>query len=236
MYVRLLSAIFAAALTLFLFSCQTAPEEEPAEEEPVQEEPVAEEEAEAEPMVAAPEAERNEAENLRAYITDNELAQYAEASFSNAQSRHQEAESAYGSDNAQSAELYDEAISLYRDVLEKSVNALRNDYKEQVNSLRQEAEQLKTAKALPEEHQAAMELLEQTEAAYEAGNFRKAHELSLQALEQLQLTVRRAREKRQQALEVLQDSQSSLEETQQQIQQYESEAALEDETQGETEQ
>jgi len=230
---RLLT-ILAALLTLFFFSCQTAPEEEAVEEEPAEEMP-AEEEPAPEEEVEPPQEARSEAENLQSYITEHELAQYAEASFSTAEERHQEAESAYGSDNERSAQLFEDAIELYRDVLEKSVKSLRTDYKERVAELRSEAESLKASSALPEEYEASMDLLEQTENAFEEGNYRQAHESSLQALEQLERTVARAKEKRQKAVEALQKSQTSLEEVEQQIQQYEEEAALEDESEGDTE-
>lgn len=233
--VHTLLMILTAVLTLFFFSCQTAPEEEPAEEEPTEEMPAEEEPTPEEEEAEAPQDARNTAENLRSYITEHELAQYAEASFSTAEERHQEAESAYGSDNERSAQLFDETIELYRDVLEKSVKSLRSDYKEQVAELRDQAESLKASSALPEEYQASMNLLEQTENAFEEGNYRKAHELSLKALEQLKRTVNRAQQKRQKAVEALQKSQSSLEDTERQIQQFEEEAALEDETEGETE-
>lgn len=227
--------VLAALVASFLlFSCQTAPEEEPAEEKAVTEEPAPEEEEKAEKEVAAPDAERREAQNLQQYITQNELSQYAEASFETATQRHEEAEEAYGTDNARSKELFLEAIGLYEEVLEKSVKALRTDYQSRVSSLRNQAEELRTAKALPEEHQAAMDLLDQTEAAFEAGNYRKAHELSLKALDQLELTVTRARKKRQNALEALQDSQSSLEQTMKQIEEYEQQAIIEDQAEGET--
>lgn len=230
--VWILAALFAS---LLLFSCATAPEEKPAEE-PAEEKPAPEEEREAEEEVPAPDAARSEARSLQKYITDNDLSQYAEASFEKAEQSHEEAEEAYGTDNAASKKGFEEAIGLYREVLQKSVEALRDDYKSRVSSLRQEAEQLRTEKALPQEHEAAMNLLDQTENAYEEGNYRKAHELSLQALDQLELTVNRARKKRQNALEALKESQSSIEQTQKQIEEYEQQAVSEEQAAGETEQ
>jgi hypothetical protein len=234
--IHTLIVILIALLALFLFSCKTVPEEEPAEEKPAPEEPKPEEEEEpeVEEEVEAPDAARREARSLKTYISDNDLAQYAEASFSTAETRHQKAEEAYGSDNARSAELFEEAIELYREVLEKSVKNLRSGYQSRMEELRRQARELKTENALPQEHQASMQLIDQTQTAYEEGNYRKAHELALTTLEQLERTVSRARAKREQALDALKESQASIEQTQKQIEEYEKEAALEDEAEGET--
>ena len=211
---RILLILGVLALSVFLFSCQTAPEEAPPEEEP-----------EAEPIeeaaVPAPDDLQTEATELRDLIMQYDLGQYAEDAYDTGENAYLTAEDAYGTDNELATELYTEAISSYETVVAVGVGELQSDWESQIETANAEAQELKAPRAMPDAYQNARDTLEDAQSAFEDNEYATAVTLYSESLEDHRSVVNQTREKRERALNALDDIDSDIQSTQGDIEELE---------------
>jgi hypothetical protein len=211
---RILLILGVLALSVFLFSCQTAPEEAPPEEEP-ETEPI--EEA----AVPAPDDLQSEATELRDLIMQYELGQYAEDAYDTGENAYLTAEDAYGADNELATELYTEAISSYETVVEVGVGELQSEWESQIETANAEAQELKAPRAMPDAYQNARDTLEEAQSAFEDNEYATAVTLYSESLEDHRSVVNQTREKRERALNALDEIDSNIQSTQGDIEELE---------------
>jgi len=211
---RILLILGVLALSVFLFSCQTAPEEAPPEEEP-----------EAEPIeeaaVPAPDDLQTEATELRDLIMQYDLGQYAEDAYDTGENAYLTAEDAYGTDNELATELYTEAIPSYETVVSVGVGELQSDWESQIETANAEAQELKAPRAMPDAYQNARDTLEDAQSAFEDNEYATAAALYSESLEDHRSVVNQTREKRERALNALDDIDSDIQSTQGDIEELE---------------
>lgn len=203
-------AILSLLAVFLIFSCASAPEEEPKEVE-------AEEPKTEEPAAPAPDPERAEAKSLRSLITSFEFEQYAQELFAEAEQSYETAEAAYGEDNEKAANEYRTAIEGYRNVLEKAVKARYEEWQREANTRLSEASEVKADKAVPEAYDSANGKLEKSREAYKNENYEEASTLYKDGMEELEEAVSTAREKRRKALNALEETEKSMKQSEERI-------------------
>lgn len=212
---RILLILGALALSVFLFSCQTAPEEAPPEEEP-----------EAEPIeeaAPAPEDLQDRATELRDLIAQYELDEYAEDEFATGENAYLTAEEAYGEDNELATELYTEAITSYEGVVEIGAGELRSEWESDIEEVDAEARELKAPRAMPDAYEDARDMLADAQSAFDAAEYATATELYDESLEEHRSVVNQTREKRERALSALDEIDSNIQSTEGDIEELERE-------------
>lgn len=213
---RIMLILGVLALTVFLFSCQTAPEAAPEEEEP---EPAPAEE-EAEPL---PDELRVRAGELRDIIAQLDLGRYAEEEFAAGQEAFASAEDAYGDDNETAEQLYEEAIAQYEIVLQVGVGELQSQWEDQIEELNARARDLKAPTAVPDDYRQARGTLEDARGAVDEERYDLAAGFYPQALDQHEAVVNQTEEKRQAALDALDEIDSNIQSTESDIEELEEE-------------
>ncbi len=206
---RILLILGVLALSVFLFSCQTAPETAPPEEEP-----------EAEPIeeaAPAPDELQTEATELRDLIMQYDLGQYAEDAFATGENAYLTAEEAYGEDNELATELYTEAITSYARVVEVGVGELQSEWEGEIEEANVQAEELKAPAAMPDAYQDARTTLEEAQSSVEENEYAAAASLYGESLEKHRSVVNQTREKRERALSALDDIDSNMQSTESDI-------------------
>lgn len=210
---RILLILGVLALSVFLFSCQTAPEAAPPEDEP-----------EAEPIeeaAPAPDDLQNRATELRDLIMQYDLGQYAEDAFDTGENAYLTAEDAYGEDNELATELYTEAITSYERVVEVGVGELRSEWEGEIEAANAQAQELKAPAAMPDAYQDARATLEEAQSSLEENEYDTAASLYGESLEKHRSVVDQTRQKRQQALNALDDIDSNMQSTESDIEELE---------------
>ena len=210
---RILLILGVLALSVFLFSCQTAPEAAPPEEEP-EAEPI----EEAEP---APDELQTEATELRDLIMQYDLGQYAEDAFDTGENAYLTAEEAYGEDNELATEMYTEAITSYEQVVEVGAGELRSEWESEIEASNAQAEELKAPRAMPDAYQDARDTLADAQSAFEESEYAAAASLYGESLEKHRSVVNQTREKRQRALNALDEIDSSIQSAEGEIEELE---------------
>lgn len=211
---RILLILGVLALSVFLFSCQTAPEEAPPEEEP-EAEPI--EEAAA----TAPDDLQDRATELRDLIAQYELDGYAEDEFAAGENAYLTAEEAYGEDNELATELYTAAITSYERVVEVGAGELQSEWESEIETANAEAQELKAPRAMPDAYEDARDALADAQSAFDAAEYATAATLYGESLEEHRSVVNETREKRERALGALDDIDSSIQSTEGEIEELE---------------
>ena len=211
---RTLLIIGVLALTVFLFSCQTAPEAAPEEEAPAEQPP----EEEAAPL---PDELRVRADELRDLVAQYELAQYARDEWSTAEEAYLAGEDAYGEDNEQAAQLYRTAVDNYETVVRVGVGELQSQWESDIQQLNAQAQELKAPRAMPDAYQDARTTLEEGQSALDAAEYDSAATLYSESLEKHRSVVNQTREKRERALSALDEIDSNIQSTEGEIEELE---------------
>jgi hypothetical protein len=131
------------AVALLVASCATAPKPAP------------------EPAAPLPEAEYQKAKDLRSTIGKYSLDKYDAAAFQKAEASFKEGEAAYGKDNAKAKTALDQAVTGYRQVLDKGFSSLTGERQSQADKAKAEADALKAAVAMKSEYAAALDVYNQ---------------------------------------------------------------------------
>jgi hypothetical protein len=213
---RILLILAVLALSVFLFSCQTAPEAAPEEEAPAEQPP----EEEAAPL---PDELRVRASELRDLVAEYELAQYSRDDWATAEEAFLAGEDAYGEDNEQAEELYRTAVENYENVVEVGVGELQSEWEADIEELNTQAGELKAQRAMPTAYEQARSTLEDARTAVDDEEYAVAVALYSESLEEHQSVVSQTREKRQRALQALDEVDSNIQSTESDIQELEQE-------------
>jgi len=144
-----MKVFFAAMVVLLFLSCASEPEKPPVEAAP-EKKP-----EQAVPEVPAPESELAEAKQLRDLVVAFELDKIAPQEFSGAENHFKEGEAAYGKDNTAAKSSLEKAIEGYRAVIKAGYAQISQKLKDDVVSVKREADELKAGVALPDEYKTA---------------------------------------------------------------------------------
>ena len=210
---RISIAALLVLATLLIFSCATAPEEAPEEKEA---EPT--EKAVEEPEAPAPDAKRDEAKNLKRLVEKYEFQEYAEDEYATAEDAYASAENAYGSDNETAASEYEKAVQGYNEVIRLGVTSLYDRWQTEAKATVEEAEEIKTSRAVPEKYRNAEKKLEEARTAYENENYKQSSTLYWEGIETLRDAIEEAEEKRERAMESLEKTEATIQETEKRLQ------------------
>ena len=144
-----MKVFFMAMAVLLFLSSASEPEKSPVEAVPEKEteKPV--------PEVPAPESELAEAKELRDLVVVFELDKIAVQEFSSAENHFKEGETAYGKDNTAAKSSLEKAIEGYRAVIKAGYAQISQKLKEDLESIKIEADELKASVALPAEYKTA---------------------------------------------------------------------------------
>ncbi|MFO8064899.1 MAG: hypothetical protein ACQETQ_05680 [Spirochaetota bacterium] len=204
---RLPAILGALVLIVFLFSCQTAPEEAPDEEA------AGEAQAEEERAAQPPDEERDRAEEMRDFIAQYELGQFAEEEFETGENAFTSAQDVYGEDNELAAELFVEAGDSYARVINTGIQELQSNWESEIEDLDAEAQELKAPRAMQSEYEAARSTLEDAREAFDAEDYDAAAGYYQDSLEQHEDVVRQTRRKRERAVQALENIDSDMRDT-----------------------
>lgn len=208
---RIVMMALTVLIPFIILSCASTPEEEPEAPEEVVEEA---------PEFPAPEKERERAQELRALVEKYEFAQYAENEFAEGEASYDRAEEMLESDNQAAKTNYNEAITSYNQVIRTAVDTLYNEWKNELETQFDEAEEVKASKAVPEQYNSAQKKIENARAAYEAEDYEQAVSLYREGTEELKKAVADAREKRERARKSLEETDANLAETEEELQNF----------------
>jgi tetratricopeptide (TPR) repeat protein len=219
---RALQIAIVVVLGVFvLFSCATAPEqapeETPKETEETTEAETSEKEVSKQPSEPIPKEKQDRARRLREVVQKYEFAQYAPDEYEAAEAAYEEAEEAVGSDNKRAATRYEDASTSYEKVIEIGVGEVYADLETQVETELKKGREVKVSKAVPQLYQSAMEILQEAQKAYKAGNYEQAYERYQEGIAALRKAVGEARTKRAQALKALEETDKSMQQTEKRI-------------------
>ena len=188
-----------AVAVLLILSCASEPEKPPVEAAP-EKEPAA-----AVPEVPAPESELAEAMKLRDLVVAFELDKIAAQEFSSAENHFKEGEAAYGKDNTAAKSSLEKAIEGYRAVIKAGYTQISQKLKEDLESVKREADELKASVALPDEYKTADD-------SYKKALEKEKAEEYVQALEGFNVAISLFRNVRDRSLEKKLRAERSLEE------------------------
>jgi hypothetical protein len=197
------SYLLVAVVISLIFSCAGAPEKEPEkvpEKEP--EETVA--------AVPAPEEELAKAKKLRDLIVRFELDKIAVQEFNSADNNLKEGEAAYGKDNEAAKVSLEKAIEGYRAVIKAGFDKISKKRKDEIESVKREADELKASVALPEEYKVADETYRKALENEKAGDYEQALEGFDRSLVLFRDVRDRALEKKLRAEKALDEAKSGI--------------------------
>ncbi len=201
------------ALGLLLAACASTPQAPP--EQPAVQAPAPEPQAPA-AAVADPEVERDQARALRRTVERYSLAAYAQSSCQEAERQLEQGESLYGRDNGKSLAALQEAIRLYRLVLDTGFPQLATERQESARRSKADADQLKVAVALADAYREADGIYRQALSARESKDYARAVDLFAEAIPRFDSLTLQTKNKKARAEEALQDSQATLRRAEQQ--------------------
>jgi hypothetical protein len=183
---------------IFVASCATKPVKgpEPAEK----------------PVSKAPESEYKEAKELRAKISQYDLGRYAQDDFDKAEESFKEGESFYNKDNDKSKTALKEAILGYKKVIEIGFPAYLDDKIYVVESIKQEAEDLKAPVAVKSEYRSANAVYEDALKSKDKGDYEKSSDQLDDALDQFQSVYDMTLAKKEKAEQNLAEANAMIEE------------------------
>lgn len=140
--------ILISLVVLLFLSCAGEPETVPEKEPEKEPEKTATE-------VPAPEKELAQAKELRDLVVAFELDKLAEQEFNSAENHFKEGEAAYGKDNEAAKAALEKAIVGYRAVIKAGYAQISQKLKDDVQSVKSEADGLKASVALPDAYKTA---------------------------------------------------------------------------------
>lgn len=171
----------AAAVLALLAACASAPE-----------------------PVPAPDEEYDQAKSLRSRIEEREFAQYAQSEYEAGESAFSAGETALeAEDNASAKSEFDAAIVSYQNVIRAGFRAIAGSRKQQADTEKVRADEIKADVAVADDYAAALEIYNQAVAAESAGDDETAAELYENAATLFLAVYEEAEAKRARALEAL---------------------------------
>jgi hypothetical protein len=183
---------------IFVVSCATAPKKGPAPEEKA--------------VSKAPESEYKEAKELRAKISQFDLARYAQEDFDRAEKSFKEGESAYNKDNDKSRAAFTSAVTGYKAVIEKGFPAYLDDKIDVVEKIKREAEDLKAPVAVKNEYKSANAVYDDALKSKDKGDYEKASGLLDTAKDRFQSVYDMTLAKKEKAEQNLSEANTMIEE------------------------
>jgi hypothetical protein len=156
---------------------------------------------------------RGYATRLKTLIDERGYSSFDEANFATAEEKYALAADATADTTEAAAraslDAADEAILRYNLVLQKAAKARADTGRQDADVAKQKSEEIKSQVAAKETYDAAVRLVEQAIAAYEAGDYETAAKLFEEALAKFEDAERIAAEKKKKAEEALQAAQDA---------------------------